>query len=155
MHLCVDRARVTGWIWMGALISKLCFDWASMCQCKGSSGTGPDPRTACWMEYFHNMSLCLSKEHCDSERGQSGNMLLIVVWGHWRQRGPCIFCWSHHYVTCAWCGSNSIPAFSVSLRCVARHSWLKASQPHDLAYPPRACGLSASPRCSGVSCCMQ
>lgn len=38
------------------------------------------------------------------EQEQSGNMLMIGASCGMASVKPLLFCWSHHYVTCSWCG---------------------------------------------------
>lgn len=116
-------------IWMGALISKLCFHWASMYQ--------PVVQRVLlhwtWPENSKlNTPSMYKRTLLQWAQGQSGNMLVIVVPSLQGVNEVSVFCWCHCYVT-SWscCGSDSI-----SSRC-----WLTASQPHDMAYPPHACSL--------------
>lgn len=65
------------------------------------------------------------------ERGQSGNILVIVVSCHSASMKPVYVCWSHRYVTWSWCGFPATSTFL--LRCAA---WLAAKSASWLGLSP-------------------
>lgn len=98
-------------IWMGALISMLCLHWASMYQLVVQRvlwhWTCPENSLLNRVSSQHE-PVCVKRTLLQSEQGQSGNMLATVVSCHRASMRPLYFCWSHHYVTWSWCGSDSI-----------------------------------------------
>ena len=97
---------------MGALISKLCLHWASVYQLVVQRllwhWTRP-VNSLLNRVSSHREPMYVKRTLLQWERGQTGNMLVIVVSCHRASMEPLYFCWSHRYVTWSWCGLHFQP----------------------------------------------
>lgn len=106
-----SNSLVSVCIWMGALFSMLCLHWASMYQLVVQRvlwhWTCPENSLLNRVSSQHE-PVCVKRTLLQSEQGQSGNMLVIVVSCHKASMRPVYCCWSHRYVTWSLCGSDAI-----------------------------------------------